>query len=343
MWYLDELLFPAYKQQRIKPVIIIGQPRSGTSFMHRTLAKDEKNFFAVRHIEWRYPYITIQKLVGLLNLADKLKNTSYWPDNKAGRKAAKMHRDTLYDYEEDGIFYEECFLHHFFIFLRFPYPDLFSYLDDFPALPDKVQEHIIDTHRKVVQKISYLRGGNTTYLSKEVTSHNKMDRILKLYPEAKFIVLARKSGDYLNSLLELVRNSTKAKNDVDPYTVPGWESVFVERMQRDSILLIDLLEHRIDRENQIRISYERLLDNIELSINYIYARLGRTLSRSYLPYIEEVTQKQQNRDSGYQYENRQFEGFERFDTFVSEVNIEHQSALTRLPSSESVDKRSKVS
>ncbi|MCW8830439.1 MAG: sulfotransferase, partial [Gammaproteobacteria bacterium] len=51
LWYLDELFFSAYKQQNVKPVFIIGQPRSGTTFLHRTLANDTETFVAVRHIE----------------------------------------------------------------------------------------------------------------------------------------------------------------------------------------------------------------------------------------------------------------------------------------------------
>ena len=60
LWHIDEILYPKYQQQKIRPVFIIGQPRSGTTFLHRTLANDDNNFVAVRHIEWRYPYILIQ-------------------------------------------------------------------------------------------------------------------------------------------------------------------------------------------------------------------------------------------------------------------------------------------
>lgn len=124
LWYLDELLYPEYRKVQVKPVFIIGQPRSGTTFLHRTLADDRNNFVAVRHMEWRYPYISLQKLFHKFAFLKKSFQSSYWPDNTAGKLASKMHPNTLVDWEEDGIFFEECFLHHFFIFLRFPYPDL---------------------------------------------------------------------------------------------------------------------------------------------------------------------------------------------------------------------------
>ena len=182
LWYLDDLFFPRYKQMQVKPVFIIGEPRSGTTLLHRTLGADSKRYFAIRHIEWRYPYIIVQKLIETLGLTEKLKHLNYWPNTEIGQEAARMHPNNLYDFEEDGIFYEERFLHHFFIYLRFPYPALLNYLDDYPSLPPRVQRQILDAHRKVIQKVMYLRGDpGLKYLSKEVTSHNKIPYLLGLY------------------------------------------------------------------------------------------------------------------------------------------------------------------
>ncbi len=327
LWYLDDLLFPGYKKRCIKPVFIIGQPRSGTTFLHRTLAEDENSFFAVRDIEWRYPYITVQKLIGFSGLADRLRHISAWPDTEAGRRASKMHRETIFDWEEDGTFFNACFLHHFFVFFRFPYPELLSYLDNFHDLPEGFQEHMLNTHQKVIQKIMYLRKGEKIYLSKEVTSHNKMERIQRLYPEARFIVMVRPSEDYMNSLMELVRMVTLTRGGIDPVAIPGWETVFIERMRQDSLLLTELCNSKIVRKNQIRLSFDRFTGAVVPSVKYIYNRLELMLDLSYLQSLERVQESQQQRERGYSYEKRQFEGFDGFDGFVSETDREHQIAL----------------
>lgn len=51
LWFLDNHLYPAHRTIRVRQVFIVDLPRSGT---HRTLAADDRNFTAIRHLEWRY-------------------------------------------------------------------------------------------------------------------------------------------------------------------------------------------------------------------------------------------------------------------------------------------------
>src|SRR5664279_1611006 len=46
---LDDLLFPGYKQQPIeKPLFILGNFRSGSTFLHRLLSRDMEMFTSLR-------------------------------------------------------------------------------------------------------------------------------------------------------------------------------------------------------------------------------------------------------------------------------------------------------
>lgn len=328
LWYIDEIFYADYKKMAVRPIFIMGQPRSGTTFLHRTLAADDNNFVAIRHIEWRFPYICFQKLLSRSNWAKKLLEKNYWPDTSAGRVASKMHPNKLSDWEEDGIFFEECFLHHFFTFLRFPYPHLLKYLDEFPLLPETVQNNMLKTHRKTIQKIMFLRGDNNKYyLSKEVTSHNKIHKLLMLYPDAKFIFSVRHSVDFMSSLLSLVRFSTSSKIGIDPANIPKWKSVFVERMKKDCRMLCDLCENKIESRNQVRIMFNRLTEDIVSSIEYIYNALDFKLFQSYYDHLHLINKHQQVRDRGYDYEKNAYQGFDEFDAFVNTVNIEFSKLL----------------
>ena len=252
----------------------------------------------------------------------------YWPRTEAGKQASLMHPNTLYDWEEDGIFYEECFLHHFFIFLRFPYPNLLPYLDDFPGLPERVQGQMIDIHHKVLQKILYLNGrAGLHYLSKEVTSHNKFMRLMQLYPHAKFIVVARHSADFMGSLSALVRASTHAKTGIDPLLIPGWEAAFIQRMKQDSLLLVDLCNNIIDPKNQIQLSFTGFITDIEKTVSYLYNELGITLTESHIKSLKALIVKQKNRTMGYTYDIHAVEGFENFDNFVNNVDVQFNKAI----------------
>ncbi|SDT84447.1 sulfotransferase [Desulfobacula phenolica] len=328
LWLLDDILYSEYKNINIRPVFIMGQPRSGTTFLHRTLASDTKNFLAIRHIEWRFPFIFVQKILSRSSIARKLVQKNYWSNSSAGRIASKMHPNKLSDWEEDGIFYEECFLHHFFVFLRFPYPHLLTYLDDFPALPDSVQDKILQVHNQVIQKIMFLRGDNEKYyLSKEVTSHNKFPSILKRYPDAKFIFSFRSSVDFMNSLISLVRVSTKSKIGVDPMDIASWDRIFQNRMQKDSEFLIELCKEKIENRQQIKIMFNRFTKDLVASIEYVYSKLDFNLPQPYRSHLETLQQGQKNRDRGYDYETKTYKNFDKFDQFVNEIDLEFEENL----------------
>lgn len=323
LWYLDEWIYPEYRDMTLNPVFIMGQPRSGTTFLHRTLAADTDNFVALRHIEWRYPFICLHKLFFGSSLAREFMEKNYWSDSAAGRLAAKMHPNRLSDWEEDGIFFEECFLHHFFIFLRFPYPNLLTYLDNFPGLSDKMQDHILDIHGKAIQKTLFVNNGKDKfYLSKEVTSHNKFDKLIKRYPDAKFIFSFRHSENFMNSLLNLVRFSTQSKTGIDPLNIPKWQSTLEQRMRRDCSLLKEICTRKVSPEHQARIIFDRFTNNLFPSMTYIYNRFNLSISPNYRQYLEELNHRQKDRDRGYTYEKNPTRGFEDFDAFVDKVNQE---------------------
>jgi hypothetical protein len=49
---LDDVFYARYKKERVrKPVFIVGNPRSGTTFLHRLMAKDRRNFVTMRFWE----------------------------------------------------------------------------------------------------------------------------------------------------------------------------------------------------------------------------------------------------------------------------------------------------
>ena len=64
---LDEFFHRDYHQQQLsQPVFILGNPRSGTTFLHRLLARDRRNFSFMRMWEIYFaPSITQRKLFWL--------------------------------------------------------------------------------------------------------------------------------------------------------------------------------------------------------------------------------------------------------------------------------------
>lgn len=319
LWYLDELLFPGYRQIPIEPVFIIGEPRCGSTLLHRTLAKSEEDFFAVRHLEWRFPFLTIQLPIAWLGLRQFLGGISYWPDSDVGKLAARMHPNRLDDWEEDGIFFEESFCHHFFIFLRFPYPKLLKVVDRFASLPEAVQRMMLDRHHKAIQKVAYLKKNQPRYyLSKEVTSHDKIPLLLELYPNARFIVLIRESKDFMSSLMALMEASTSAKNaGYDPRSNADWLPEVQTRMQQDCANLVGLCKDVLPAEQQLGLYSPDLFRDIPATVERIYGWLGLEFKDRLREELIEQSKQQQIRDKGYTNQTTVFPGFEDYDQLVS--------------------------
>ena len=59
---LDHIFFPSIRKKKITPLVIVGNPRSGTTFLHRFLIKQGLGVGAQL---WQmvYPSLTLQKLI----------------------------------------------------------------------------------------------------------------------------------------------------------------------------------------------------------------------------------------------------------------------------------------
>ena len=317
---IDELFFYRYRRVHIEPIFIIGEPRCGSTLLHRTMALSGHHL-AVRHYEWRYPFVICQKLFQWFKLDAAFANISYWPQGEIGSEAAKMHPDRLSDWEEDGIFFEENFCHHFFMFLRFPCEGVLRHGCDFSSLPARHQKVFLKEHKKAIQKIAYYQGyKQISYLSKEVVSHEMIPHLLAEYPNARFVITVRKSGEFLSSLIPLARASTMAKNaGFDPSCDPRWQQLILERIGRDCELLVDLCKQEIPAERQYRLPAVKLFADITSTICDLYQWLGIELDQNYLSYLISLASNQTTRERGYVYESHQFDGFADYDRFVEDL------------------------
>src|SRR3990172_8963610 len=70
---LDDLLFPAHKTQVIeKPLFIIGNLRSGSTFLHRLLSRDSTTFTSLTTWDiYLTPSVTQKKVTQLISKVDK--------------------------------------------------------------------------------------------------------------------------------------------------------------------------------------------------------------------------------------------------------------------------------
>jgi hypothetical protein len=204
----DEILFRAYRKQPVeKPLFIVSNFRSGSTFVQRTLARDESTFTCLRTGNiYLTPSITQRRIFGLLSRVDALfgricEKALRRLDNLSLRKL-KIHAFSLFDPEEDEhlLFYVWSTF-----FAGFPFP----YLDELPpyqyfdtAIPRAERQRIMTFYRNCIKRHLYSTGGRH-YMAKNPLFSARIESILETFPDARILYLVRNPLEMLPSTVSL--------------------------------------------------------------------------------------------------------------------------------------------
>jgi hypothetical protein len=204
---IDDLFYKDYQQQELSPpVFIIGNPRSGTTFLHRLLAKDEHNFSTIRTWEIFFaPSIFQRKLVWAIQAIDQKfggvvqrwlvrQEQKTWFNNH-------MHKVSLWEAEEDEslllAIWESVFTSVFF-----PHPDLVRKYAMFDkGVPRRERRRIMRFYRACLRKHLYAHNSRKKFLSKNPAFSAKVASLYEFFPNAKIIYLVRNPLDTVPSLI----------------------------------------------------------------------------------------------------------------------------------------------
>ena len=276
LWWLDELLYPAYRRAPIvAPIFVVSQPRSGTTLLHRALAQHD-TLVALRTYEWQFPFITVQRAFAwLVRLSGGgVSRIDHFRGDRTGT-AARMHRQRMGDYEEDGIFFEHVTLVHLFSVLRYPWPALFDVVDRVDRLSPRARARMLDVHAAAIRKVLWQRGGGTVLL-KENESWLRQEDWLRRYPDARYVTVLRPVEAWMPSLLNLVRHSTRAKTGLDPWLIDGWCEALVDVKVRDAGRMPHFFDTVLPAHGslQLRIRYDELIQGLAPTLERVAMELG---------------------------------------------------------------------
>lgn len=204
-FWLDDLLFAGYKRQPLeKPLFIIGNFRSGSTFLHRLLSRDERLFTSLRTWDiFITPTITQRKISAFVARVDRalgspLKRLLVAIDNRSLGKV-RIHRISLFEPEED----ENILLH---IWSTYFVGFLFPFLEEMPPyiffdeqLPEDEKRRIMGFYRGCVQRHLYADGGSRHFVSKNPAFSAKIETLVQFFPDARVLYLARNPLEMLPS------------------------------------------------------------------------------------------------------------------------------------------------
>lgn len=215
LWYVDDLIFPAYRKTKIvKPLFVIGQPRSGTTKLENILSKDDR-LVSLTLFEMRFPYLTIFYLKNYIDKIDKKylnggirafvyrHNLHYFMSATSERCKMRPLRFDRPDEDDTMFLFHQSM--HFTLIAPFPAVENVRRYYHFDELPEAEQMRMMNFHYAAVQKVMYYRGEGKVYFSKWVGGWNGQLQISdkKFYKDAQYLCIVREPVDSLPSWMRL--------------------------------------------------------------------------------------------------------------------------------------------
>ena len=217
-FWLDDILFPAYKTQPInKPLFILGNLRSGSTFLHRLLSRDSETFTSLTTWDiYLTPSVTQKKITQFFaRLDNKLGghvHRALHAFDRATLGKIKIHQISFFQPEED----ENIHLHiwdGFFVTFLFPFMDEFPNYQHFDeALSPEHKRRIMTFYRSMIQRHMYATG-KKYYVAKNPAFSSKIETLVEFFPEARIIYLARNPLDMLPSTVSWINYARRQFTD----------------------------------------------------------------------------------------------------------------------------------
>ena len=297
---LDKIFFPELKHlYTTDPIFIIGNYRSGSTFLHRLLLRDTQ-FTCLKAWEIYFaPGLSHRKLIRfLLNVSKKVGS----PIQKGVRAFDKllndiypMHKTGLYTYEQDS----QLFYHtwsSFNLFAVFAFPELarrYIYYDQ--AVPDRERRKQFEYYRNAITRHIFNHPGER-YLSKNPDFSPAVETLLQQFPNARFINLVRPAEEMVPSAVNLWASNWRA------YGSPRKEDPYIEIIKeyaRHWYYYPHKVLSGLGEDRYQVVLFHNLIDNPKAEIIRLYEQFGLEVSQEMLQILNDVSSISRKEYGGY--------------------------------------------
>ena len=298
---LDHLFFWSIRKPLNNPIIIVGNPRSGTTFLHRFLIKHQIGSGSQL---WQtlYPSILIQKLVKpFLPLMEKV--------SPARHHSTEAHKTSLTSVETDDVSLLFRYLDGFFLygfFLTFDDDDLFHWVD--PRVRDTSKRDF--EWFESTWKRNLISNKSNRYIGKLFSLSSNLPSFQKQYEDAKILYMIRDPLSVIPSGLSLVTGVLDKKFDFWSLE-SDTKKRFINRLYLALVELLkrfhqDWVTNKIDKEKVMIIRFDFMMNNFESLMDDIIEFLNIQRNDQLLKDIQHTAEKQREYQSGHKYDLEKF-------------------------------------
>lgn len=304
---LDAIFVPGWRKVRVEaPLFIVGNPRSGTTFLHRLLALDEQfTHFKLWHTV--LPSVLLYRLIGAVAWFDGIIGGPLkWllgRTNKVFFGGWEGIHNTGFERTEEDVMLFLYTLYNPALSILFPWIDDLPeavFLDDQPdGLRDRVARHYRASLQRHVYATRSPDGRPRTLLNKNVLLGGQMRVVEAALPDVRLVYLIRHPYESLPSMLDM-------------FGLP-W-AAFHPRIRRDGPEIRAMAEmcfeylRRWERicdalppDRVLRVKYDDLIADPEATVRRVYAQFGLEWSESYAGALADAVAASRGYASEHQY------------------------------------------
>ncbi|MEW5828560.1 MAG: sulfotransferase [Chloroflexota bacterium] len=274
-FFLDDLLFPGYKNQPVeKPLFILGNFRSGSTFLHRLLSRDDIFTSLTIWDIYLAPSVTQKKLTQLVARLDNrfggILHRVLHAFDRATLGRVRIHPISFFKPEEDENIHFQNWDGYFVSYL-FPFLDeMPDYIHFDEALPPDHKRRVMGFYKSMLQRHLYATG-KKYFVAKNPAFSPKIETLTEFFPDARIIYLVRNPLDMLPSTVSWINYARRQSTD------PGEGYFYLDE-------ILDLTRHwyrhplrYLDTHPSPRhliLHYDDLIGNPERVLRAFYEQFG---------------------------------------------------------------------